>query len=130
MEARNTDSKLFIIALILFTGSSFTAVASETASVQAETSQADEVLDVREQVQRGITAYDRGDYGKAFLLLSKTSIVGGPEAHYRLGLMYAMGLGTRKNPRLAAYWLEQAAKGNHPAAAEALATLRQSDASG
>lgn len=87
---------------------------------------ADEVQDIKEQVSKGLAAFDLGDYQKAFRLLSSASVMGGPEVHYRLGRMYAEGLGVPKNPNRAAYWLRLAAKQNHAGASEALSVLRQS----
>jgi len=85
----------------------------------------EEILDAKAQVSRGIAAYDRGEYQEAFRLLTNASVIGGPEVHYRLGLMYAEGLGVRKNPNRAAYWLRLAAKQNHVSASEALSALKQ-----
>lgn len=107
---------------LIFTNCPAPAWAAESANpvvLQAE------FFDVQEQARRGIAAYHRGDYQEAFRLLSSASAVGGAEVHYRLGVMYAEGLGIPKNPNRASYWLKQAAKQNHPGAMEALAALKQ-----
>lgn len=77
-------------------------------------------LDVAGQLNRGNAAFKSGDYAEAFRLFRNVAVLGVPEAHYRLGMMYADGLGVRKSTRLAQYWLGQAAKQNYPGAAAAL----------
>ncbi len=77
-----------------------------------------------EQLARGNAAYARGDYAEAFRLYRNIGVLGISEAHYRLGLMYLDGVGTRKSIRQAEYWLKLAASENHPGAAAALSSLR------
>ena len=77
-------------------------------------------LDVAGQVGRGNAAFNSGDYAAAFRLFRNVAVLGVPEAHYRLGVMYAEGLGVRKSSRLAQYWLKLAAEQNFPGAAAAL----------
>lgn len=88
------------------------------------------VFDTSDQLKEGISAYQRGNYDEAFRVFRNIAIFGQPEVHYRLGLMYAEGLGTRKSPTLAAHWLKLAAKHNYPGASEALISLRSAGISG
>lgn len=81
-------------------------------------------FNVAAQVKAGNAAYARGDYAEAFRLFRNVAVLGATEAHYRLGVMYANGLGTRKSARQAEYWLKLAARRNFPGAAEALASVR------
>ena len=61
-------------------------------------------------VEKGIKAYDNRNYGEAFRIFSQVAVIGGPEVHFRLGLMYAEGVGTEKNISKANYWLKSAAR--------------------
>ncbi|MBS1191366.1 MAG: hypothetical protein H6R10_3158 [Rhodocyclaceae bacterium] len=90
-----------------------------------ESAPAGEAVDIKEQLRQGIAAYDRGDYDEAFRVFRNVSVLGGSEAHYRLGLMYAQGHGTPQSLNRAAYWLKLAARQNHPGATEALSALKQ-----
>ena len=76
------------------------------------------------QLRSGIAAFNKGNYAEAFRKFRNISTLGVPEAEFRLGLMYAEGLGVQKNPRLAAYWLNQAAQQKFPGARDALASLK------
>jgi TPR repeat protein len=82
------------------------------------------------QLAIGNAAYARGNYAEAFRIYRNISVLGITEAHYRLGLMYAEGLGTRKSIRQAEYWLKLAATQNFPGAAEALASIKMINSQG
>lgn len=86
--------------------------------------------DANRQLARANAAYAQGDYAEAFRLYRNIAVLGLSEAHYRLGLMYVEGRGTRKNARQAEYWLTLAATEKYPGAAEALASLKIMDARG
>lgn len=85
-------------------------------------------LDAEGQLARGNAAFSRGDYAEAFRIFRNIAVLGVPEAHFRLGQMYAAGLGTRKSSRQAEYWLNLAARENVPGATEALASVKISPA--
>lgn len=87
------------------------------------------IADGKQQMKKALQAYARGDYAEAFRLFRNVSVLGEAEAHYRLGLMYAEGLGTRRSVSLAAYWLRLAARQDYPGAAEALAALQPAEIS-
>lgn len=87
-------------------------------------------LDASRQLARANAAYAQGDYAEAFRLYRNIAVLGLSEAHYRLGLMYVEGRGTRKNARQAEYWLTLAATEKYPGAAEALASLKTIDTRG
>lgn len=76
------------------------------------------------QLRSGIAAFNQGNYPEALRKFRNISTLGVPEAEYRLGMMYAEGLGVPKNPRLAAYWLKQAARQKFPGARDALASIK------
>lgn len=84
----------------------------------------------KEQMSKADAAYARGDYVEAFRLYRNVAVLGISEAHYRLGLMYLDGVGTRKNQRQAEYWLKLAASQNHPGAAATLGSLKSTEAQG
>ena len=88
------------------------------------------MIDSAGQLSRGVAAYNRGDYVEAIRVFRNVSVLGEPEALYRLGLMYAEGLGTRKTPVRAAHWLKLAAKQHYPGAEAALAGLKAGEVSG
>lgn len=87
-------------------------------------------LDADGQLARGNAALGRGDYAEAFRLFRNIAALGVPEAHFRLGQMYAAGLGTRRSARQAEYWLGLAAREAFPGAAEALAVVRAGPSGG
>jgi TPR repeat protein len=82
---------------------------------------------IAETIDSGKKAYDNRNYPEAFRIFRKIAVLGGPEIHFRLGLMYAEGIGTEKNPVKASYWLKSAAKQQHPGATTALAGLMRSE---
>jgi len=57
----------------------------------------------------GLDALDRGDYGAALKELRPLAEAGNARAQYRLGTMFAMGLGVPQDYRQAANWLNKAA---------------------
>ncbi|CAB1367347.1 tetratricopeptide repeat protein [Denitratisoma oestradiolicum] len=83
-------------------------------------------IDPARQLQAGNAAYARKEYTEALRIFRNIAVLGVPEAHYRLGIMYAEGLGTRKSERQAEYWLKLASRKNYPGAASALGKLRTS----
>lgn len=80
-------------------------------------------VDAANQLRAANAAYASGDYPKALKLFRNIAVLGVPEAHFRLGIMYARGLGTRQSSRQAEYWLALAVRANYPGAADALAAL-------
>jgi TPR repeat protein len=60
--------------------------------------------------QRGIQAYQQGNYPAALSELYPAAEAGNPDAQFKLADMYANGLGTAKNATLAAQWYERAAE--------------------
>ena len=58
----------------------------------------------------GISAYDRGDYKKAFHEISETSQHGNMEAMYYLAQMYLQGNGVEKNIDFGIKWMRKAAQ--------------------
>ncbi|MDD5176711.1 MAG: hypothetical protein PHQ05_09845 [Sterolibacterium sp.] len=87
-------------------------------------------FNVAGQLAAGNAAYSRGDYAEAFRLYKNIAVLGVPEAHYRLGLMYAGGLGTRQSANQAEFWMNSAAQSNYPGAAQALSLIRAMMAKG
>jgi TPR repeat protein len=61
--------------------------------------------------QQARSAYEGGNYGKAFVLFKKMSEAGDTRAEYDLSLMYLQGIGTPQDLTQAWYWMRQAA--NH-----------------
>ena len=58
----------------------------------------------------GVDAYDRGDYEEAFILWQSFANQGDPRAQYRLGQMYATGIGVRQDVGAALHWTRRAAE--------------------
>ena len=59
------------------------------------------------------SAYEAGDYVKAFQILERLSKAGDSQAQYDLSQMYLQGIGTSKNVEQGWNWMNQAAeKGN------------------
>ena len=81
-------------------------------------------FNVAGQLAAGNAAYSRGDYAEAFRLFRNIAVLGVPESHYRLGMMYASGLGTRQSANQAEFWMKSAAESRYPGAAKALSLIR------
>ncbi|WP_425145931.1 caspase family protein [Deinococcus sp.] len=63
----------------------------------------------------GINFYNQGQYEQALAELKYVALDGDPEAQTLVGMMYLKGQGTDKDPSLATYWFQEAAKqGNAP----------------
>ncbi len=61
----------------------------------------------------GVTAAEAGNYAEAYCIWRPLADVGHAEAQYRLGWLYAKGLGLAVNESTALYWWEQAANLGH-----------------
>lgn len=66
--------------------------------------------------QKGVTAYEKGDYKTAFEVWRPLAEKGLSSAQYNLAVMYYGGYGVRKNDTKAVYWLKKAAYQRHPMA--------------
>ncbi len=106
-----------------FLAASISSFALSPAACAGSAAHGNLASDGRAQLSRGNAAYARGDHAEAFRLYRNIAVLGIPEAHYRLGLMYKDGVGTRKSVRQAEYWLKLAAEENHPGAAAALSSI-------
>ena len=60
------------------------------------------------------TAFEKGDYGKAYELWLPRALEGDQEAQNYLGIQYTLGLGVTRDYREAIKWLEPAAKAGFP----------------
>ena len=58
----------------------------------------------------GLTAYDRGDYSRAFSVFLSLAAGGNANAQYNVGVMYDKGLGVSKDERPAMFWYRKAAE--------------------
>lgn len=63
-----------------------------------------------ETFQKGMAAYDRGDYSQAFGLMKTAAEAGNPNAQYYLATMYDFGRGTRTDHETANVWYLKAAE--------------------
>jgi TPR repeat protein len=64
----------------------------------------------------GLTAYEKGDYERAFAIWLPLAKGVDPSAQYNVGLMYANGLGVARNDAEAVKWFRIAAKAGVPGA--------------
>jgi len=71
----------------------------------------------------GLDAFDRGEYVVARNVFEPLARSGDARAQYRMGLLYAMGLGTPRNYDLGVSWLGKAAANGNPSAQNDLGTL-------
>ena len=60
--------------------------------------------------QRGLAAYQQGDYLRAFDLLKASAENGEPHAQHLLGTMYRRGLGVKENEYEGFEWCKRAAE--------------------
>lgn len=67
-------------------------------------------------LDRGIEAYNSGDYATALQEFQRRADAGDNQAQLLLGLMHDNGLGTQKDPARAYGWYRKAAEGGHPRA--------------
>lgn len=71
----------------------------------------------------GLDALDRGDYKKAFTNFKPLAESGNVRAEYRLGIMYAMGLGVVRDFERAKTWLRKSAGQGYASAQNDLGVL-------
>lgn len=67
--------------------------------------------------------YTHHQYGKAFPELLHAARAGNPRAQYAVGYMYYHGMGVQRDPGMARYWINKAAKQGNQSAINALNTL-------
>lgn len=68
-------------------------------------------MDVRgDEYTRGITAYESGDYSKAFELIKISAKSGAAKSQLILSTMYRRGIGIKKDEYEGFYWCKQAAE--------------------
>lgn len=70
-----------------------------------------------QDLQAGIKAYNLGDYATALKNWRPLAEKGDPRAQHKLGLLYAQGLGVRKDPVKATEWFRKSAHRGHIIAA-------------
>ena len=68
-------------------------------------------------LDEGMTAYQAGDYIKAYQTLLPLAKKNNADAQYYIGGMFADGLGVPQNSGKAVRWLDKAVKNNHKEAA-------------
>ncbi len=66
-----------------------------------------------EQGQRGVEAYNAGDYQRALRLWKPLADKGVSIAEHNYGRAYAEGTGVKRNYKQAAYWYQRAAEHGH-----------------
>ncbi|MFK8014869.1 MAG: tetratricopeptide repeat protein [Gammaproteobacteria bacterium] len=80
------------------------------------------VADLKRDADR---AYDRGDYARAYRILTKSLVWRGDKyAQYLLGVMYLNGQGVRADPARGVAWLQLAAERGNP---KLMAAYRDAD---
>ena len=62
------------------------------------------------RLDKGLNAYDSGDYGVAYSYWLPLAQQGHSEAQLFLGVLYRYGLGVESNPQQSAYWYQRAAE--------------------
>jgi hypothetical protein len=76
-----------------------------------------------EQGQRGVEAYNAGDYQRALRLWKPLADKGVSIAEHNYGRAYAEGTGVKRNYKQAAYWYQRAAEHGHTPAVHNLGML-------
>lgn len=71
----------------------------------------------------GLDAFDQGEYKKAFAEFKTLAEGGNVRAEYRLGIMYAKGLGVPRDYEPAAMWLRKSAEQGYASAEDDLGVL-------
>lgn len=73
--------------------------------------------------EKGLTAYDRGDYATAFSEWRPLAEQGNPDAQYNLGVLYDQGQGVPQDESEAAIWYRRAAAQGDAVAQAMLASM-------
>ncbi|MFO1061527.1 MAG: tetratricopeptide repeat protein [Dongiaceae bacterium] len=73
-------------------------------------------MPARADMDRGMAAYERGDFQTAYRELRGPAAQGNPQAQAKLGYMYMTGKGVKLDYGAAMRWLSQAADVNEPSA--------------
>jgi TPR repeat protein len=68
------------------------------------------VAEAADDYQRGLNAYQLGNYRTAFKLLKVSAENGEPQAQHLLGTMYRLGLGVPENEYEGFFWSKRAAE--------------------
>ena len=69
--------------------------------------------DVSDAYEKGVDAFNRGDFETAFDSLSPGAVQGDPKSQYHIGLMYRQGNGVLQSAEEAANWFRRAAAQGH-----------------
>ncbi len=83
-----------------------------------------------QNLERGLAAYERGDYKTAFTELLPLARRGNPTAQSALGVIYQHGLGVEADLARAIDWYGKAARGGDPLAQRLLGDLHAGGAAG
>lgn len=75
-------------------------------------------------------AFAAGDYGAAFRLWQERAEDGDTDAWYRIGILYYLGLGVKRNNHKAHQWILRAARSGHPSAQRDLGLMYESGRTG
>jgi len=75
--------------------------------------------------QKGLTAYESGDYATALREIEPLAKQGNARAQYNLGVMYAKGKGVPQNDKTAVKWLRLAAEQGNARAQSILGAMYQ-----
>jgi TPR repeat protein len=71
----------------------------------------------------GLAAYDRGQYREALSIWRPLAEGGDAKAQSLMAMIYELGEGVSRQPRLAVTWYERAARAGHPASQYQLGRL-------
>ena len=86
-------------------------------------------LEQPEDLEKGVSAFDKSNYKKALEFLTKPAEQGNMDAQYMIGMIYMYGLAGTKNSYMAQKWLTLAAENGQKAAQELLAFLYRDEMS-
>ena len=100
-----------LIAVLVLCSSSFQGCVTKSGQVHVLNSM--EVQVMQERFDRGLAAYDRGDYEQAFQVWQMLSEEGFASAMYRVADLYEWGYGTSRDVKRTAYYYREAALRGH-----------------
>lgn len=101
-----------------FLGASFVALAAATATAALSTPAAADYY-------AGLRAFDSKNYSVALQEWTKSAQAGDARSQFRLGIMYAKGLGVPRNKETAYYWYKKADKAGNADAGIAAVFLKK-----
>jgi len=100
-----------LLSLLVFAG-----CADVVDSVKSGIQQSGDFIKASTEKGKGDTAYNKGDYARAFTAYQSAAELGEERSQFILANMYMAGEGVQRDPKKYFYWMEQSADNGYPSA--------------